>query len=173
METFEEVSHDDATPLDLNSLKFGGVLRLMDRKRVRFVAKEIAHSRPSLDVRFFAAAPIITLFRLFLTIASQFMWSATISDVAIPFLNVTLPPDSRYAVEVPPELASVKSRVWQLRQALHCLRGASRYWQEHFVEGMLGMVFSTQFVCSRACRRFGRGRDTPVARLVFFKPQEF
>ena len=63
----------NATQMGLSSLKSMWVLRESGGKiKARFVAKEIAYSRSSLDVRFFAATPSITSFRFFLTKASQF-----------------------------------------------------------------------------------------------------
>ena len=97
----------------------------------------------------------------------------TISDVATAFLNATHTAEAQYAVEMPPELAAAKSRVWRLKKALCGLRGPPRSWQEHFVEVASQRCFGEgRTVWSRAGRRFDRARDIPVARLFLSKLQE-
>ena len=89
MGSLEEVSRDDATQMSVWVLSESG-----GKKETTRVAMEIAYCRCSLDDRLFAATPSITSFRLCLTVASQFKWGVTISDVATAFLNATLPPEA-------------------------------------------------------------------------------
>ena len=74
-ETYEEVTRDQAHQEGLKILKSGWVLTETGEKRkARFVAKEIAYKRTSADSRFFAATPSVMGLRLLLLMASLCGW---------------------------------------------------------------------------------------------------
>ena len=133
-ETYEEVSREQAQKEGLKVLKSGWVLTQTGEKRkARFVAKEIAYKRTAADSRLFAATPSVMGLRLILLMAALGSWGALVADISSAFVNALLPEQAKYAVEAPEERRN-EGYVWRLRKALYGLRGAPKYWQEHVGE---------------------------------------
>ena len=140
--TYEVIPRWQAEREGVNIVKSGFVLTEQSgKKKARFVAKEIAYKRSSLDSRFFAATPSVMGLRLLLLMAAVSGWGCFVTDIASVFLNAWLPSHAKYAVELPTEQRGDGSWVWRLRKALYGLRGAPRYWQEHLCDFLSGIGF--------------------------------
>ena len=140
---FVAMPREEAKQQGCKMLKSGWVLtKNGDKKKARFVAKDIAYFRSTSDSRFFAATPSLVTFRLMLWFASFCGWGAVLTDISSAFLNAWLPEDALYAVEPAPESGLGKESVWKLRRALYGLRGAPRYWQEQLVRFVVALGFT-------------------------------
>ena len=90
--TYEEIDRESAKEKDIKILKSGWVLtKTGEKKKARFVAKEIAYKRTQADSRFFAATPSVMGLRLLLLMAALWNWGAVVTDIASAFLNAHLP----------------------------------------------------------------------------------
>ena len=93
--TFVAMPREEAKQQGYKMLKSGWVLtKNGEKKKARFVAKDIAYFRSTSDSRFFAATPSLVTFRVMLWFASFAGWGAVLTDISSAFLNAWLPEDA-------------------------------------------------------------------------------
>ncbi len=133
--TFFAMKRSEARVQGYRVFKSGWVLTDNGLKRkARFVAKEFAFGKSTLDARYFAATPSLVSFRLLLIWCARRSFGLTILDISGAFLNAFLPEGELLAVDPAPGFEGSGDVVWCLRKALYGLRGAPKFWQEHLVQ---------------------------------------